>query len=135
PMMLVFDPSFQLSFLATYSLITISPFLEEYFIYLPVRLNTRAIVASSVAAQLMVTPLLLYSSGVFSVVALPANVLLTFAVPVTMLVCFITGLVGMFVPLLGTFLGYGAFLFLSYQLYLVYIFARVPFASVTFAYF
>ncbi|MES2436487.1 MAG: ComEC/Rec2 family competence protein [Patescibacteria group bacterium] len=135
PMLLVFDPSFQLSFLATIGLIYVSPIVEKHMHWVTERYKLREISTATIAAQLFVTPFLLYTSGVFSVVSLPANVLLTLVIPLTMLVCFITGMVGMFVPLLATLLGYLAFVFLRYTLTTVHIFAALPFASVTLPFF
>jgi competence protein ComEC len=57
PMLLLYDPSFQLSFLATAGLIYVSPLVEKYLTRVTTRFNLRSIMASTIAAQLAVMPL------------------------------------------------------------------------------
>jgi competence protein ComEC len=51
-------------------------------------------VVSTLATQLMVLPLLLYQTGLLSVIAPLANVLVLPLIPVAMLLAFVTGTVG-----------------------------------------
>ncbi len=116
PALLVFDTSFQLSFLATVGLIHLSPYFSKMFRFLPERLGIREIAASTVATQLIVLPLLLHSIPYLSFVALPANLLVLIIVPITMLFGFLAGAVGIFSSLLALPFAYISNALLSYIL-------------------
>jgi competence protein ComEC len=130
PMYLVFDPSFQLSFLATAGLIYVSPLIAKRLSLVPERFNFRALVSSTLAAQIAVTPYLMYSMGKISLVAIVANLLITPLVPFTMLVCFVAGMSGFIGIFISIPIAYVAFIFLEYILITVHFFAILPFASV-----
>ncbi|MDQ2933329.1 MAG: ComEC/Rec2 family competence protein, partial [bacterium] len=135
PLYLFYDPSFQLSFLATAGLIYVSPLLEKRLLWITERLSLRSVVATTLGAQLAVTPLLLYSTGELSLVALPANIFISFLVPLTMLMCFITGLLGYIHMFLAFPISLFAFCLLTLILQMVHIFSAFPFASVALPYF
>lgn len=102
PLVVLYDPSFILSVLATFGLITLAPWVEAR---LP-RLfrkheQIKSITASTVAVQLYVLPALLYYIGTLSFVALPANLATLPFIPFAMLMGFVAGLVGFVHPLLG----------------------------------
>ena len=101
PLVLLCDPSFVLSFLATFGLITLAPAVERRLTWLRTLPQMRSIAASTTAVQLYVLPALLYYTGIFSFVALPANILALPLVPFAMLAGFIAGVLGMVHPLLG----------------------------------
>lgn len=130
PKILIFDSSFQLSFLATLGLILFPPFLEKYFRFVPTRFQLREFALATVSTQIFVLPLLLYKMGQLSLVALPVNLLVLMFIPLTMLFGFLTGIVGFLSIALSipfAFLAYGL---LAYELKIVEIFASLPFASV-----
>jgi hypothetical protein len=81
------------------------------------------------ATQVLVLPLLLYSTGVFSVVALVVNVLVLPVVPLTMLLIFLSGMLGFVSHLLALPIAFGAYLLLSYIISVVEHFAALPFAA------
>ena len=89
-----YDTGFILSVLATFGLITLSPYVERKLRFLPERLGVRSIAASTIAVQCYVLPALLYFTGVLSLVALPANMLALPVVPAAMLLGFCAALLG-----------------------------------------
>lgn len=95
PATLLYDPSFILSVLATFGLITLSPWAEKFVTFIPERGGLRSIAASTIGVQLFVLPALLYYTGIFSVWALPANLLALPLVPLAMLGGFLAGAVGL----------------------------------------
>ncbi len=106
PQALLHDSGFILSVLATFGLITLSPWVESVYIKYKIlsnkRLNgLREFAVSTTAVQLFVLPVLLYFSGVLSFVSVPANVLALPVVSVAMLMGFIAGMLGLVSPLLG----------------------------------
>lgn len=135
PLYLFYDPSFQLSFLATAGLIYVSPLIERRLTWISERFGLRGIVAATLGAQFAVTPLLLYSTGELSLVALPANILISFIVPLTMLFCFITGMLGYISWFVAFPVSLIAFCLLTIILQTVHIFSSFPFASIALPYF
>ena len=133
PRILVFDVSFQLSFLATLGLIYVSPLIEPRLSWVTERFGLREIVTATLATQLFVLPFLLYTTGIFSLVSLPANLLILPLVPATMLFGFLAGAVGFLSILLSLPLAWVATALLTFMLLVVEKLSALPFASVTFS--
>lgn len=131
PKILRFDTGFQLSFLATLSLIYLAPYFEKKFYFLPQKFNLRGIASATVSTQIFVLPLLLYKMGLFSAVSLPVNLLILTFVPVTMFFGFLTSGIGMISSALSIPFGWISYALTQYELWIVKIFASLPFASKT----
>ncbi|MFM7088534.1 MAG: ComEC/Rec2 family competence protein [Candidatus Paceibacterota bacterium] len=131
PMILIYDVSFQLSFLATFFVIYITPRTLKYFYWAPERFGIRDIVNVTTTVYLFMLPFILYKMGNLSLVALPANFLILPFIPITMLLGFLTGFVGMIAPIVSLLPGYITSKLLGYELFIIEQFARVPFASLT----
>ncbi|MEQ1499905.1 MAG: ComEC/Rec2 family competence protein [Parcubacteria group bacterium] len=131
PLLLVFDPSFQLSVLATIGIIFVTPILEPYFVWVTEKFGLREIVASTVSTQLTVLPFLTYSSGIFSIVSLPINILILSTIPLTMFLGFITGMVSLVSLYISFIPAFFTYIFLWYQLTIVHLGSSVPFGAVT----
>ena len=101
PYTLVFDPSFALTFLATFAIINVSPVVEEKLIKVTNRFGVREILSQTISAEILVAPYILYQMGNFSVLAPVTNILVLPVVP--------------FITVGGIVLG--AFGFLGYFLY------------------
>jgi competence protein ComEC len=130
PRIVLYDPSFQLSFIATLGLIHISPIIDEY---LPKKLRQktlREIVASTIATQIAVFPLLIYSTGIFSLIALPANLLVLPLVPLTMLLGVCAVLAGAVYQPIGFILALPASILLKWILAVTKFAATLPYAVV-----
>ncbi len=132
PFLLAFDVSFQLSFIATVAVIFLAPRIEKYFLWVPEFFQLRDIVSVTTAAYIFVFPFILYKMGNFSLVALPANVLILPFIPITMLLGFLTGFVGILWYVFAAPLGFISYLFLHYELGVVSFFANLPFADFSF---
>ncbi len=130
PYLLAFDTGFQLSFLATLGLILVSPLLLAKLQFVPATIGVREFLVATIATQIMVLPLLLYSIGELSLVAVIVNVLVLPMVPVSMLLTFLTGLVAFLSTTLALPLAYLAHLSLTYIISLATWFASLPFASI-----
>jgi competence protein ComEC len=131
PWTLAFDPSFQLSALATLGLILFTPLFFGLFSRVPEKFGMREILASTCATQLMVLPLLLYENGMLSLVALPANLLALAPVPLAMLFSFIAALGGMLIGPYAAVLALPAYALLWYIVTIAQAFAALPFAAVS----
>ncbi len=131
PYELAFDPSFQLSTLATLGLISFTPVFTERLLWLTERFGVREIVSSTFATQLVVLPLLLYQNGLLSLVALPANLLALVAVPLAMFASFVAAVGGMIAGSYAVPLAFPAYLLLAYIIGVAKFFAALPFAAVS----
>jgi competence protein ComEC len=135
PKILVFDMSFQLSFLATLAIIYVSPILKMKFNFITERFGLRDVVASTLAAQILVLPLILYKMGLLSLVALPANILVLAFIPATMFFGFITGSLGfIWLPLSLPF-AWISWLLLAYIVSISNFLANLPFSAINISWF
>lgn len=130
PLLLVFDPSFQLSILATIGIVFVSPIIIPYFLRVPEKFGFREIISSTIATQLTVLPFLVYTMGTLSLIALPVNVLILATIPITMFLGFVTGLLGVFSLWLSFLPALPSYILLWYQLTVVHLGASIPFSSV-----
>ncbi|OHB15600.1 MAG: hypothetical protein A2431_02540 [Candidatus Zambryskibacteria bacterium RIFOXYC1_FULL_39_10] len=107
PLLLFYDPSFQLSFMATLGLILFSPFIISYISknkigkYIPQKFGMREIVASTLAVQFFVLPLLIKMSGFVSLISFLVNPLVLPLVPWAMAFGALTGAIGIFSQMLS----------------------------------
>lgn len=131
PSILIYDPSFQLSFLAALGLIFVTPVVERHtklFIRHPL---WRDVFLSTIATQLMVLPLLLYQTGMLSLVALPVNMLVLPIIPLTMLSGFIAGIIASMIPVLGILFALLPHLLLSWILFIAQMATQIPYAAIS----
>ena len=132
PFLLVYDVSFQLSFIATVAVIFLAPRIEKYFMWVPEFFQLRDIVTVTSAAYIFVLPFILYKMGNLSIVALPANILILPFIPFTMMLGFITGFVGLISYILAIPIGFVSYVFLHYELSVISFFSNLPFAAFSF---
>ena len=136
PHILLSDPSFQLSFMATFGLIYVSPIVEEKFSpllsrFIPEKFHIRELALSTLSTQIFLLPLLLYQTGMFSLVALPANLLILGAIPFTMLMGFVTGVLSFISTTLALPFAFVANFLLAYIIAAAKFFSRLPFSVFT----
>lgn len=131
PLLLVFDPSFQLSILATIGLVFVSPILEPYFKNITEKFGFREILSTTIATQITVLPFLIYNTGIVSLVSLPVNILILSTIPTTMFLGFITGALGIINFYLSVIPALFTYVFLWYQLKVVDIGASLSFGVIS----
>jgi competence protein ComEC len=129
PKILVFDISFQLSFLATLAIIFVSPILKERMVFITEKFKLRETIAGTLSAQLLVLPLILYKIGMLSFVALPANILIVAVIPFLMLTGFLTGILGFIGVVVSLPFAWVSWFALTYILKVSDFFASLPFSS------
>lgn len=136
-LMIAYDPrviadiSFQLSFIATFGVLYITPKVIGWVRFLPLRFGIREIGATTISATISVLPILLYSTGILSIVSLPTNILILPLLPATMFFAFCAGLFGFVAQVVALPFAFVAHILLSYILGIIHFFASLPFASVT----
>ncbi|MHB8860436.1 MAG: ComEC/Rec2 family competence protein [Minisyncoccota bacterium] len=134
PLYLAFDPGFGLSVVATAGLIWFAPIIESLlsFIKNPFWKNA---VATTLAAQIAVLPLLLYDTGNLSLVAIPANIITMPIVPLTMALSALAGFAGIVFgalsPIVGIALAFPAYLANAFLIFVAETSASLPFAAFT----
>lgn len=131
PYILVFDISFQLSFLATLGLIYVTPVFDKWFRKLPNTFAIRDISSATFATQVFVLPFLLYKIGNLSIIAPITNILVLPLVPMTMFYGFLAGLMGFVAPIISMPFAFIAYVLLKYEIFVVEVFAKLSFASFT----
>ncbi len=129
PYLLVYDPGFQLSFMATLGLILLAPHLEKLFLHAPTKLQIREFLTATISTQIFVLPLLLYLIGTFSIVSVLVNMLVLPSVPFAMLFVFLAGMIGFVSNIFGLLIGYIAYGFLKYIITIALWFGTLPFAA------
>jgi len=129
PYILVFDIGFQLSVIATWGLIALSPLVASRLSFVTERFALREIASATIATQLAVLPLLLYQSGAFPLYALPVNLLVLIVVPWAMLLSAIAAISGLLLGPLAPIVAFPAYILLAYAVGVAQLFAALPFAS------
>lgn len=125
PYVLRYDVGFQLSFAAVLGLAYLYPYLSEKIGLQPDRFGFKEAALMTASAQLAVLPVLLHHFKFFSLVSLPANILILPFVPLAMLSGFAAGLAGLIAPPLGQVLGWITWAITTYQLEIVRLFANI----------
>ncbi len=135
PKYLVYDISFQLSFLATLGIIFITPILEQKFARIPSKIlwfiPIRELMSVTLGAQIGVLPFILYKMGTLSLIALPANIFVLPLIPYTMGIGALAGFVGMMSSAFAYPITLITHLFLKYITGTIEFFAKIPYASVS----
>jgi competence protein ComEC len=129
PLILKDDISFQLSFLATWGIINIAPYFAGRFNFLPDVFSEA--LATTIAAQIMVTPLLIYFMGTFSLVSVPANLAILPFIPMTMSLGFLLYPIS-FLGAIATPFAWVTSFMLWYEIAAAHFFAQLPFAQIIF---
>jgi competence protein ComEC len=133
PKILVFDPSFQLSFLATLGLIYVMPYMDKCLsrvAFIAKWEQLHETLSQTLSTQVAVLPLLIYMSGDVSIVSIPANLLILLIVPFTMLVGFIAVLLSYIATFLAWPVAFVSYLLLSWILFVSHALGSLPFATI-----
>jgi competence protein ComEC len=148
PKILVFDPSFQLTFLAMLALIYVEPLVSAKLDKMvliatsPMHVREQAIpswitslLSTTIATQLTVLPYLLYSVGSVSIVSLVSNICILVFVPFTMLVGFIATTVAFISPILAWPATFVTHLLLAWILGVAHVLGNLSWASIKISHF
>ncbi len=129
PLLLIYDPGLQLSFLATLGLVVGSPVLESKMLWMKF-VTFRGLLATTFGAQIAVLPLLLYQSGSLSWVAIPANIIVSPLVPIAMAASACASIGGFLMPAFAPYIGVPAYVSLWWIVVIAKTAASLPFAAV-----
>ncbi|MDB5237581.1 MAG: Competence protein ComEC [Parcubacteria group bacterium] len=133
PLLLAYDPGLQLSFMATLGLVLGSGLIEKRLLWVG-NATLREMIATTLAAQIAVLPLLLYQSGNLSLIAVPANLLAMPVLPAAMALSAIAAacavVLAPLIPVLTIIAGIPAYVLLAYVIGIAEYSARIPFANI-----
>lgn len=133
PFLLTADIGFQLSFLAILGIVYFQPFFANLLKFLPNPnlFPLKTVLATTLSAQTLTLPILIYNFGRISLISPITNILIVpFLAPVTILI-FAFGIGGMIFKLFGSILMWPTWLSLTYILKIVEWFSKIPFASIS----
>lgn len=119
--------SFLLSAVATFAVIYVAPIVSNYFQFITANFGLREATSTTIAAQVFVAPLILFSIGSIPVLSLIANVLVLPIMPLAMIFGAVAAVTGMF-SFLPIIFAYPAHILLSYVIYVAKIIGSIPFA-------
>ncbi len=133
PSVINFDLGFQLSFLSLLGIIYLTPWIENLFIRKKLKNNTpessflnwRENLATTIAAQLAVAPIIIQNFNQFSLGSVVANVLILSTVPFAMLLGFALVVFGSIFSAFGFVLAKVASILLAYQILIIKIFSHL----------
>lgn len=129
PTILVFDLSFELSFLSLLGIVYLTPVIKSV---LKIKesgfLESKEIAATTISAQLMVIPFLIHKFDLFSLTSIFANVFILIFIPFTMFLGFVLGGLGLLFDYFGYALAFLAKILLNYEIKVIELFSllRVP---------
>lgn len=121
------DLGWYLSFLSFIGVIVFAPLVHNYFWGTHRKPSTiRGLFVETLSAQLITTPIILMSFGIFSSYSLLANILVLPLVPLAMLLTFIAGIIGLALPSLAEYGGMPATIILKYSTTVIQYMAGLP---------
>ncbi|MDO8638779.1 MAG: ComEC/Rec2 family competence protein [Candidatus Daviesbacteria bacterium] len=132
-LMLIYNPnwllniSFQLSFLATFGVVVVSPILAQVLKKVPEILKQD--LATTISAQVLVLPIIAFNFNQISLAGVFANILILWTIPLVMVSGIITLILGSLNPILGQISGLIPSIMLTYFIDIVSFFAKLPGAS------
>ncbi len=133
PLSLVRDPSFQLSFMATLGLIIFSPFVFSFITkklpFISEKFALREIIASTIAVQVFILPLLIKMSGAISIISFIVNPLVLPLVPYAMAFGALAGAFGIIAKIISWPFGIMAYFLTEIIIKIVEASSSLPFAT------
>jgi len=131
-LMLIINPSilanigFQLSFLATAGIILVREKIANFFKYIPKALNDD--LSTTLAAQILVIPVLFYHFGSVSAISVVANAAILWTIPIATIAGFGFLIVSFIIPFLATLVSWAIWSVLYVFIFLIEFFDKIPFA-------
>lgn len=125
------DIGWYLSFAAFTGVIVVAPLINQYFWGKRHPSIIREILIATIAAQLVTLPLVVHAFGYYSAYAILANLLVVPLIPLTMLLTFVSGLVGLIAPSIASTFGMPVSIILQYMRMVINWITHLPGAKTT----
>lgn len=130
PLSLNHDVSFHLSFLAVVGILYTQWFFKRVFSFLPEAFAIKEAVVLTFAALSFTLPIMIFNFGQVSFLAPIANVLVTWTIPLAMLLGFLSVIGYVIYPSLWIFIWFFDWLFLRYDMLIVNVFGNFEFSLI-----
>ncbi|MDD2916328.1 MAG: ComEC/Rec2 family competence protein [Candidatus Gracilibacteria bacterium] len=128
PLILNYDISFHLSFLAVFGLLFFGDFFTRMFSFLPKWFGIWEALSMCFAAMAFTLPIIMVNFGQVSLISPIANLAIVPIIPLIMLVGFLSILITIFSVKIGILIGFPTWLGLSYILHTIQWFGSLPYA-------
>ena len=122
------DIGFQLSFMATTGIILFKDSLQRFLVRIPSPFSED--LTTTIAAQLLVVPIIFFHFGQISVISVFVNTLVLWTVPLATILGFGIAIFGLFLEPFGQIIAWIAWVPLSIFTVVVEIFAKIPLAQI-----
>lgn len=132
PLVLLYDVSFHLSFLAVIGIIYTQQIFQKLFSWVPDFFAIREALVLTLASLSFTLPIMMFQFGQVSLFAPFANIAVTWTIPLAMLTGAISLILDMFSPTLGNISGFIPWVFLKYDMFMVSFFWNLESALVRF---
>jgi competence protein ComEC len=129
PLLLRYDIGFALSFLAALGIIVTAPFWEKYFDKKFDALGILETILLTLSAQIFVLPIILYNFHMMSWLSVVVNALVLPIVPLTMLLVFLSSVLGFVFFPFSMVLGWAGYVLLRYETEVIDFFSGINRAS------
>jgi competence protein ComEC len=125
PLLLFYDVSFQLSFLASLGIIHLKPLIDNFFMFIKEKFSHKAelniavkflldIVSITLSAQIITLPIIVYNFNKISLIAPITNILVLPIIPSLTILGFLVSIIGVFSNILGFLVSLPCLFLLSY---------------------
>lgn len=128
PLSLTYDISFQLSFLAVLWIIFTQDLYKKIFSFLPQTLSIQEAVILTFSAMTFTLPLMMFQFWQISLLAPLSNILVSWTIPIAMFLWFFSLIGYMISPLIWYSISFFAWIFLKFDMMIVYIFWNIEWA-------
>ncbi len=129
PLLIIYDIGFQLSFLATYGIITVVPLAEHAMQRVPRAFGLVDIIIVTLAAQIFVLPVIMYHFHTVSFISLLVNIFVLPVIPIAMLSSLMVVVLSWIMMPIGMLFAWMAYSVLAYIIRVVEYAAQVPWAA------
>ncbi len=130
PKILVYDISFQLSFLATSGICLFSNAIERYLKWIPDVFMMRESIKMTLSAQVLALPIIIINFENLSLISPISNLFVLPFIPFVMIAGVLAIMSSFISTLLGNLFGFFGYLLLYIMLFLIDMFSSLPFASI-----
>jgi competence protein ComEC len=135
PLLLRFDIGFELSFLATFGILKLSPYLREKLLFLPRFFEIRNTISMTIPAIVFTAPVLVSNFGQFSLIGIFSNIaIIPLLAPILGFGLF-ASIAGIFFDSLGQIFFWPVWLLLTYVYKIIDWSAQIPFAAISIEWF
>ena len=121
---------FQLSFLATAGIILFRERVSDFFKHIPKAFNDD--LSTTLAAQILVVPVLFYHFGSVSAISVVANATILWTIPIATIAGFVFLIASFITPFLAMLISWVIWAVLYVFIFLIEFFDKIPFAYLEF---